>query len=106
MNRRWTIAGLLGATLALPFSAGCGSACEDAIDAVCKKACECGECGLVAGGENASVTLYFSDEQDCAAAARCEDSTATDEQLAACTADVEAGECRDGALVLPDTCNE
>jgi hypothetical protein len=87
--------------------AGCrNSACEDAVEKICAKACECGKCGLAAGNENAQIVLSYDDEADCQATANCDDTEASDADLEACAADVDDAACRDGAVVVPESCNE
>ncbi len=100
----WFALGAAGVTLL-----GCGnSPCEDAVEKICAKACECGECGLGLPSTNENVSgslkLFFSDEEDCVAATNCDDTTASDEDFEACSGDIGAATCEEGAVILPESC--
>ena len=106
--KRWTSyaaalalsAGLLA--LAAPGCGG-GATCEDTVDQLCAKACECGGSKCAFGDESSSIS--FDSQADCVnfLGLGCGGDSGIDYD--ACVAEIEGGSCSGDAYTSPDVCN-
>lgn len=85
---------------------GCGDdPCEEAAEALCARACECGdaECAFGDGGG----TFSFETKADCLTLYKFACSQGDpDIDWDQCIADTEAGQCMDSAFPTPMSCEE
>jgi hypothetical protein len=90
--------------------AGCGDPCEDAVEQLCEKACECegdASCGTTFGDDaSGGLSLGFSSADDCAALFRggCEEGVEDEIDGEACEAAVPDATCGENGLLVPDAC--
>lgn len=113
MSMRWVTKGrvrrtALAAGVALG-SVACGDPCEDAVERLCEKACECpgaGECSTAFGDNGQGLSLGFSSAEDCATLFRagCEEGVEDQIDGEACDAQVDGATCGENGLIVPAAC--